>query len=277
MDISVIIPTHNRARLLARALRSVLDQTLKPREVIVVDDGSDDHTRELVSENYPECRYLSQSNRGVSSARNRGIAEATGEWLAFLDSDDEWLPGKLAAQRDALEQAPDRRICHTEEIWVRNGRRVNPMKKHAKEGGRIFLHCLPLCVISPSSVLIHRSLFDEVGTFDETLPACEDYDLWLRICARHPVAFVHQPQIVKYGGHADQLSRRHWGMDRFRVRALEGILAWQGLPDEYRAAATEILRQKAEILAQGALKRGRQTEAEEYRALAERYASQPSE
>ncbi len=271
MDISVIIPTHNRAHLLERALRSVLAQTSAPREVLVVDDGSEDHTRELVSESFPDCRYLSQPNRGVSSARNRGIAAATGEWLAFLDSDDEWLPGKLAAQREALQQAPGHRICHTDEIWIRNGRRVNPMKKHTKSGGEIFLQCLPLCVISPSSVLIHRSIFDEVGTFDETLPACEDYDLWLRICARHPVAFVSEPQIIKYGGHADQLSRRHWGMDRFRVRALQGILAWEGLPNEYRRAAEKTLRRKAEILAQGARKRGRQSEAEEYRALVNRY------
>jgi glycosyltransferase involved in cell wall biosynthesis len=277
MDISVIIPTHNRAHLLERALRSVLAQTLAPREVIVVDDGSDDHTRKLVTENFPDCHYLFQSNRGVSSARNQGIAAAAGEWLAFLDSDDEWLPGKLKAQREALKQAPDRRICHTEEIWIRHDRRVQPMKKHAKSGGRIFLQCLPLCVISPSSVLIHRSLFDEVGTFDETLPACEDYDLWLRICARHPVVFVPEPQIVKYGGHPDQLSRRHWGMDRFRVRALAGILAWEGLPREYRTATEKTLRQKAEILAQGAHKRGRQSEAEEYRALAQRYAARPAE
>ncbi|MET0093096.1 MAG: glycosyltransferase family A protein, partial [Sedimenticola sp.] len=208
MQISVIIPTHNRADLLERALKSVQAQTLPPLEVIVVDDGSEDHTREMVSEKFPRVHYLHQPNRGVSSARNLGISEARGDWIALLDSDDEWLPSKLASQKTRLESQPGHHICHTEEIWIRNGKRVNQMKKHTKQGGAIFQHCLPLCVISPSSVLIHKSVFREVGLFDESLPACEDYDLWLRICARYPVTYVEQPQIVKYGGHEDQLSRR---------------------------------------------------------------------
>lgn len=271
MDISVIIPTHNREQLLPRALDSVLNQTLPPKEVIVVDDGSTDGTRALLSEQYPQCIYLQQPNRGVSSARNRGIETATGEWIAFLDSDDEWLPDKLAAQQSAIASEPDCRICHTEEIWIRNGRRVNAMKKHAKSGGRIFLNCLPLCVISPSSVLIHRSLFTEVGLFDETLPACEDYDLWLRICAHHSVAFVSQPQIIKYGGHEDQLSQRHWGMDRFRIQALQKLLDSGDLSEAYRQAAVQILIKKVEILANGADKRGNQEQAQGYLALLDAY------
>lgn len=166
----------------------------------MVDDGSTDDTRQMVTSRYPQAVYLYQPNRGVSSARNLGITSAGGAWIALLDSDDEWLPGKLAAQLKLLGSLPDHRICHTEEIWVRNGTRVNQMKKHAKYGGKIFRHSLPRCIISPSSVLIHRSLFNRVGLFDESLPACEDYDLWLRICASHPVAFVESPQIVKYGG-----------------------------------------------------------------------------
>ena len=270
MDISVVIPTHNRARLLGRALDSVLKQTRPPAEVIVVDDGSTDATEALMRRRFPNCRYLRQENRGVSSARNRGIEAAAGEWIAFLDSDDAWLPGKLEAQQRALDGG-GLRLCHTEEIWIRGGRRVNPMKKHAKAGGRIFRRCLPLCAISPSSVLIHRSLFDEVGLFDETLPACEDYDLWLRICAFHPVAYVERPQITKYGGHPDQLSRRHWGMDRFRIRALEKIIAAPGLDPGDRLAAIETLVKKAKILAQGAEKRGKREQAAEYREKQRRY------
>ncbi|MES9888132.1 MAG: glycosyltransferase family A protein, partial [Candidatus Sedimenticola sp. 6PFRAG1] len=224
MQISVVIPTHNRATVLERALASVLTQTHPAMEVIVVDDGSEDRTRELLAQKFPSVRYLHQPNQGVSSARNLGIANARGDWIAFLDSDDEWLPGKLQAQKELLSNHPDIRICHTEEIWIRDGKRVNQMKKHTKQGGVIFRHCLPLCVISPSSVMIHRDVFEQVGVFDESLPACEDYDLWLRICARYPVAFIEQPQINKYGGHDDQLSRRHWGMDRFRLQALEKII-----------------------------------------------------
>ncbi len=271
MDISVIIPTFNRAHTLGRALDSVLQQTRPPREIIVVDDGSGDDTAELVARHPAQPVYLYQTNRGVSSARNLGIRSASGEWLAFLDSDDEWLPGKLAAQASALRREPDCRICHTEEVWVRNGKRVNPMNKHAKSGGRIFKNCLPLCVISPSSVMIHRDLLQEVGLFDEGLPACEDYDLWLRICARHPVAFVAEPQIVKYGGHPDQLSRRHWGMDRFRIQALEKLLKNGELTEGDRSAVIRTLMEKTEILANGAAKRGKLEEAEGYRQLQRKY------
>ncbi|MES9967988.1 MAG: glycosyltransferase family A protein, partial [Sedimenticola sp.] len=233
---------------------------------------SEDHTREMVSEKFPRVRYLHQPNRGVSSARNLGISEARGDWIALLDSDDEWLPPKLASQKTRLESHPGHHICHTEEIWIRNGKRVNQMKKHTKQGGAIFQHCLPLCVISPSSVLIHKSVFREVGLFDESLPACEDYDLWLRICARYPVTYVEQPQIVKYGGHEDQLSHRHWGMDRFRLHALEKIITSGDIEGEDLEAAKAMLAHKAEILAKGAEKRGKHTEASNYRQLQQNHA-----
>jgi len=277
MRISVVIPTHNRAKLLERALHSVQQQTHAPYEVIVVNDGSEDQTRQLVEQKFPHYRHLYQPNRGVSSARNLGILAARGDWIAFLDSDDEWLPGKLEAQRQQLSGSPDLRISHTEEIWIRNGVRVNQMNKHKKSGGHIFQRCLPLCVISPSSVMIHRSIFDSVGLFDESLPACEDYDLWLRICARYPVDFVEQPQIIKYGGHQDQLSRRHWGMDRFRVQALEKIINSRIIEGEALDAAKAMLCRKARILANGAAKRGKHEEAARYRQLAHAYAPMAAE
>jgi glycosyltransferase involved in cell wall biosynthesis len=267
MEISVIIPTFNRAHTLSRTVGSVLAQTRPADEILIVDDGSDDRTRELVKSDYPQCRYLFQTNQGVSSARNLGIQQAQGEWIALLDSDDAWLPDKLQRQMAALQAAPGIRLCHTEEIWIRNGARVNAMKKHRKRGGRIFRHCLPLCVISPSSALLHRSLLQEVGLFDTDLPACEDYDLWLRICAREPVLFLDRPLLVKYGGHADQLSRKHWGMDRFRIQALEKIIGSGRLDDEDRNAAIEMLLEKSEILALGAEKRGKLSRADFYRQL----------
>ncbi len=271
MKISVIIPSYNRAQVLGRAIQSVLEQTLPPIEIIVVDDGSSDSTEQLIRESYPQCIYLKQPNRGVSAARNTGIDRASGDWLAFLDSDDEWLPGKLQAQKELLEQNPEIQICHTEEIWIRNGRRVNQMKKHAKCGGHIFQNCLPLCVISPSSVIIHRELFDAIGNFDEELPACEDYDLWLRICATHPVAFVEEPQITKYGGHQDQLSQQHWGMDRFRIQALEKIISSGLIDGQDLTAATQTLIKKAEILALGAAKRDKHEEATVWHEIRNKY------
>lgn len=256
MSISVVIPTYNRLHTLDRALSSVFGQTRPAEEVIVVDDGSTDGTAAHIKARYPQVRLIEQGNHGVSHARNRGIEAASGRWLALLDSDDEWRPEKLAVQERALAGEGGYRVCHSDEIWIRNGRRVNPMRKHEKTGGWIFRHCLPLCAISPSAVLIHRSVFNDVGLFDESLPACEDYDLWLRVTARYPVLYVPQPLIVKYGGHADQLSRRHWGMDRFRIQALENILARGALSEDDRAAALAALNDKLDVLVQGARKRG---------------------
>ena len=268
--VSVVIPTCNRADLILRALASVRAQTRPPTEVLVVDDGSTDATVERVRAAFPEVTLLEQKNRGVSAARNAGIQKARGTWIALLDSDDEWLPQKLERQLRATENDNDNDndndtfLCHTDEIWIRDGRRVNPMKKHQKYGGRIFERCLPLCVISPSSVLLHRSLFQTIGLFDEDLPVCEDYDLWLRVTARYPVLYLDEPLIVKYGGHADQLSHKYWGMDRFRIAALLKILASGELGARDQSAAEAMLASKIAIYAHGARKRGKHAEAERY-------------
>jgi glycosyltransferase involved in cell wall biosynthesis len=230
--------------------------------VVIVDDGSTDGTENLVCEKYPEITYLKQNNLGVSAARNAGIAATSDEWLAFLDSDDEWLPEKLQCQMDALEAEPEMMVCHTDEIWIRNGKHVNPMKKHNKHGGWIFDKCLPLCCISPSSVIIHRSVLDEIGFFDQSLPACEDYDLWLRVASSYPVLYISEKLVVKHGGHQDQLSEKYWGMDRFRIQALEKIILSGNLIDENLNNAKQMLREKTIIFSTGARKRGRTAEAE---------------
>lgn len=256
-SISVIIPSFNRANYLGRALDSVVNQSFLPVEIIVIDDGSSDDTRSLVEDNYSQVVYRYQDNCGVSSARNLGINICKGNWIAFLDSDDEWLPEKLDQQVKALSQEPEFLICHTNEIWVRNGRRVNQMNKHEKGGGEIFNRCLPLCAISPSSAMLSKRLLQEVGGFDESLPACEDYDLWLRICARYPVLYLEQTLLTKYGGHVDQLSRRIWGLDRFRVQSLEKLITSGILNKEQSIDATNMLIRKCHILANGAFKRGK--------------------
>ena len=270
-EISVIIPTYDRAGLLPRALHSVLGQSHPPAEVLVVDDGSTDGTERLVRSEFPTVRYSRQENRGVAAARNHGIREARGEWVAFLDSDDEWLHRKLERQLEAHRKEPRFLLCHTNEIWIRRGQRVNPMKKHAKSGGYIFEECLPLCVVSPSSVVAHRGLFERVGLFDESLPACEDYDLWLRVCSRFPVLYLEEPLIVKYGGHSDQLSRRYWGMDRFRIQALEKVLGSGTLSPADRRAALHALLDKIDVYASGARKRGKWEEAAAYQSKGETY------
>jgi len=265
--VSVIIPAYNRKAMLCEAVDSVLAQNYRDFELIVVDDGSTEGTADEVAARYgARVLLLWQSNRGVASARNLGVRRSDGEYICFLDSDDLWRPKKLGAQVSFMQADPRRRICQTEEIWIRKGVRVNPKTKHRKPSGDIFRASLELCLVSPSAVLMTRALFDEVGGFDETLPVCEDYDLWLRIARDHDVGLVPEPLVVKRGGHADQLSRSTWGFDRFRVRALKKLLD-AGLAGERRKWAIEVLARKARVLAAGARKRGHETEALEYDAL----------
>ena len=260
MDISVIIPTYNRKNTLPRAVESVLNQTYKPIEIIIVDDGSTDGTKEWFSEMYPLVHYIYQVNSGVSSARNTGINSARGDWIALLDSDDEWLPDKLELQVKLLQNNAELRFCHTNEIWIRNGVRINQRKKHQKYGGNIFKKCLDICRISPSSSLFHTSVIKDVGRFDESLDVCEDYDLWLRITAKYPVLFLDQPLIKKFGGHTDQLSRVFGGIEQYRIRSLEKILTSKSLSGSQSEAAKDMLTHKLQIYAKGLKKREKNTE-----------------
>lgn len=254
MRISVIIPSYNRIHTLIRAIDSVLGQDSPVDEIIVVDDGSNDGTAEQISRLYPTLRLIQQSNRGVSAARNAGINQACHAWIALLDSDDSWMPGKISQIRQAQNRHPEIRLFHSDEIWIRNGVRVNAMKKHLKTGGWIFERCLPRCVISPSSVVLHRSLLQSVGLFDESLPACEDYDLWLRVCHQYPVHYIDRPLITKYGGHKDQLSKQYWGIDRFRIHSIHRLLQQGELSESDYAVAMSTLIGKLEILLKGAKK-----------------------
>lgn len=271
LSIAVVIPTRDRAPVLVRAVASVLDQTSPADECIVVDDGSSDDSEAQVRRAYPGVAYLKQARRGVSAARNLGVASARADWVAFLDSDDVWHPEKLERQRRALAGS-GHVICHSDEIWIRHGRRVNPMAKHRKRGGWIYRHCLPRCAISPSASMVRRDVLDSAGGFDEALPACEDYDLWLRLCARYPVLYLDEPLVTRYGGHADQLSARHWGMDRFRVAALEKMVAAGELDAAQRRLTLETLAARLQILVNGARKRGNEAMLRRYRPRLQHYS-----
>ncbi len=256
--VSVVIPTYDRRALVCEAVTSVLAQTVADLELVVVDDGSLDETVGELAARFDDhrLRIFRQENAGASAARNRGAAVARGKWLAFLDSDDTWLPAKLERQLQTLAVHPEAPACYTEEIWFRDGRWANPRNVHAKHSGWIFPNCLPLCIISPSSILMKRTLFETLGGFDETLPACEDYDLWLRLSARYPILLVEERLIVKRNGHPGQLSRAHWGLDRFRVQALWKFARDPEIPWELRRQALEIAASKSGVVATGALKRG---------------------
>jgi glycosyltransferase involved in cell wall biosynthesis len=265
--ISVIVPTFNRWPLLGHALDSVLAQTLRDFELLVVDDGSTDGTAEELKKIGSPLGFFVTARKGVAAARNLGVSQARGRYIAFLDSDDTWLPRKLERQAAFMAQHPEFQICQTEEIWVRNGIRVNPRAVHRKPSGDILLPSLALCLVSPSAVMMTKELFERVGGFDESFPVCEDYDLWLRIGAEFSVPLIAEALVVKHGGHADQLSRSTWGMDRYRILALQKLLRSGCLDEAQRTATLAVLRRKVAILAQGARKRGREQEARDYEAL----------
>jgi len=272
-EVSVIIPTFNRSQKVARAVRSVLNQDFRDFEIIVVDDGSNDNTIAALNDYMPFMRYVRQPvNRGVSAARNRGVKSSAAPWISFLDSDDYWLKEKLQVQMEFFERNPSAVACQTQEIWIRRGRRVNPKTKHKKPSGDIFKQSLRLSLVSPSSVILRRSLFEEVGFFDEALPAGEDYDLWLRISCRYPVYLIDKELVVKEGGHEDQLSRRFTSMDRFRIRAIVKLIKSGILTLDQRGVALEELSIKCRIYGNGCIKRGRMEEGCFYLSLPQELA-----
>lgn len=277
MQISVVIPSFNRAHSLERAVVSVLDQKTPVEEIILVDDGSTDGSCDDILARFPQIKLIKQSNQGVSVARNTGIAAACYDWIALLDSDDCWLPDKIENIHRAQHQHPEYVLYHSDEIWVRNGKRVNQMNKHRKAGGWIFDQCLPLCAISPSATVLRKSTIEALGMFDPELPACEDYDLWLRLCHRFPVYYIEQALITKYGGHADQLSRKHWGMDRFRIRSLNRLLEQESLTAENFSSALATILTKLRILLTGARKHENQQILDEFKPLLLKWERHTSE
>ena len=254
--ISVVIPTLNRINTLQRALDSVINQTYKPAEIIVVDNGSSDGTLKFLREQYPKITILTENKIGVISARNKGIKKSINQWIALLDSDDAWHPRKLEIQTSMLDSAlKEYNLIHTDEVWFRNNKHINQMKKHKKQGGYIFERCLSLCCISPSSVLFKKNILDKVGLFDESLPVCEDYDMWLKICSSEEVLFAQDKLTYKYGGHKDQLSKSYWGMDRFRIKSIENIIKNFDLTYKQKKQAKKELIKKLKIIINGAFKR----------------------
>jgi len=258
-EVSVVIPTFNRAAMVVEAVASVLSQEGVDFQLIVVDDGSTDDTPSRVHRFSSAVCYHCQPRSGVSASRNRGVALSRAPLVAFLDSDDLWLPGKLKVQKTFMDENLEVMICQTEEIWVRNGRRLNPKIRHRKSSGDIFRRSLELCLVSPSAVMIRRELFDRVGYFDETLPMAEDYDLWLRVAAEYPVYLLHEPLVVKRGGHPDQLSATP-GIDRYRIRALEKLLQSGRLSPDQREWTWRALQDKCRVYGTGCLNRGKKEE-----------------
>ncbi len=243
----------------------MLFQTFTDYEILVVDDGSEDATPEALAPFRSDVKCITHSeNLGVSAARNSGIRESHSPLIAFLDSDDYWLPDKLATQVSFLSEHPEAVACQTEERWIRRGVRVNPMKKHVKPSGDIFSPSLKLCVVSPSAVVVKRSLLEEVGIFDEDFPVCEDYDLWLRISWKYPIWLIPEPLVMKEGGAPDQLSRSVMGMDRYRIWAIARLIDRACLSERQTEEALKELHFKCRVYGNGCLRRGKKEEGHYY-------------
>lgn len=256
--ISVIITTYNRLNFIKYAIESVLTQTFNNYELIIVDDGSTDDTKNYILKKYSDkIKYIYQTNGGISKARNTGIKNSTGEYIAFLDVDDRWKKNKLEIQYNHIKNNNETALNYTDEIWIRNNEHLNQKKTHQKYSGYIFDKCLKLCIISPSSALIRRKVFNEIGLFDENMEVCEDYDLWLRITLNYKVEFIPEKLIIKYGGHSDQLSKKYYGMDRFRIYSLIKILKNNKLSKENKLLVVNEIKKKYKVIKTGCKKRNR--------------------
>lgn len=277
--ISVIIPSYNRASFLFEAIQSVLNQEYFHRspflsfEFLVIDDGSTDNTREVVESFGNKVTYYFQKHKGVSAARNRGLELARGDYIAFLDSDDLWKREKVSLQMSFMKAFPKAKVCYTEETWIRKGVMVNPKTKHKKYSGWIFDKVLPLCLLSLSSALFRNEVFEDVGNFDEAFPACEDYDFGIRLSYRYPVYLLTKPLIIKRGGHPDQLSGKYWGMDRFRIQALEKAMQLDLSPHQESLVRQEIVK-KCQIMVKGFEKRDKEADAQKYILLIDKYKNE---
>lgn len=272
--VTIIIPTYNRLPFLKRAINSVFCQLYRQSQLIVADDGSTDGTGGYVQDlNNPQnLRYLPLPHSGFpGKVRNAGACLATGEYLAFLDSDDLWKSEKLARQVAFFEEYPEIRICHTREIWQRSEKVVSQAGQKHRRSGNIFADALKKCIIGPSTVMMRRELFEELGGFREDLEIAEDYELWLRVTARYPVGYIDEPLVIKRGGHEDQLSEKYGQIEIFRIKALLLNLEEGTFEGEQRELAARELVRKCRIYAHGCEKRGKGGEARRYRAIARRY------
>jgi glycosyltransferase involved in cell wall biosynthesis len=275
-EVSAIIPTFNRRAMLLEAIDSVLAQSIQTFELIVIDDGSTDGTAEQLTRLAPTIRFERIEHSGPAAARNHGVALAAAPLIAFLDSDDLWAPTKLERQLAFMSANPDCAISQTNEIWIRNGRRVNPGLRHRKRSGDIFIDSLRTCLISMSATMMRTELFRSLAGLDESMWAAEDYDLWLRILIDHEAGLLDEPLVTRRGGHPDQTSATTPALDRFRILALTKLLADERLSPERRTAVVEVLIQKCRIYAGGLMRRGRIEQARLYQNIYERAQNWPA-
>lgn len=253
--ISVVVPCYNAGRYIAGSLRSVLAQTSSPLEIIVVDDGSSDGSADLVRREFPDVVVLSQANQGAAAARNLGIRHARGEWVAFLDADDLWLPGKLEAQSKCIAASSGTRMVYTGwQEWTSEVPEPSPEQlagviSDSQENkywdgpsGWIYTQLLVDCVVWTSTVIVHRSLFDEIGPFDVELRLGQDYDFWLRASRVTPIIKVPLPYALYRKHPSNSTNKAH--SENYRAIVIERALNRWGYvgPDGAKANPREVKR-----------------------------------
>lgn len=225
--VSVIIPTYNGSRFIVQAVDSVLAQTYQPIELIVVDDGSTDNTASVLAPYRSRIHYVYQSNQGLSTARNRGIRASTGEYVAFLDSDDVWLPDKISQQVKCLAVNLGIGLVHTDVFyWDQvTGSRAQRNNGRMEYVGNCYARLFSANRITVSSVLVRRECLRHVGGFDDQIrrPSTQDYDLWIRLARYYSFAFIHQPLIL-YRLHTTNASQNQLMMREDELYVVEKAL-----------------------------------------------------
>ena len=270
--ISIIIPVYNRSNLLREAVKSVIYQNFRDFELIIADDCSEENikkTLETITQiESISLKYLKlQRHSGMPGfVRNSGCKIAEGSYIAFLDSDDLWLPDKLEKQVALITKNIS--ICHTREIWQRGDKVVSQSSQRHKREGDIFEDSLIKCIIGPSTVIMERGLFEKHGGFREDIEIAEDYELWLRITESTQVAYIDEPLVIKRAGDWEQLSEKYGQIEIFRIKALKELVEKSFFKSDKMNLAKKVLSEKCRIYASGCRKRGKDSEALFYEDIA---------
>ena len=247
--VSVVIPAYNAARYVEAAVDSVLGQTFRDVEVLVVDDGSTDGTGAVLSRYGKAIRYLRQENSGVSAARNRGIQESTGRYVGFLDADDTWFPEKLDQQIAALETSGQHRACYSAHVICTEALTPLAVQRSVRRGSALEDLLLRGNVVgSICTVVCDRSLFSIVGNFDLSLSQCADWDMWVRLATITEFLYLDEP-LVTYRQHGSNMSADPALLERDSTRVLEKAFELPSVPHHVRAARRTAFARNYMVLA----------------------------
>lgn len=255
VSLGVIIPVYNRYFSLRDAIESVFLQSIKPSEIIIINDGSSFNYTDYLSSYLPKIRLINlSSNMGVSYARNAGIKASNSEYIAFLDSDDLFLSKKLEYQLNFMLEN-NYKISHTDEFWYRKDRWVNQCKTNVRYGGFILDKILDKCRVSPSSLMVHKSVFQDF-LFNENLKVCEDYEFCLRTACKYEIGYLNKKLIIKRAVEENSLSAGIKHIESIRLDILKNFYKEyeKVISNENKSAVLKEISRKEEIVKSGLIK-----------------------